>query len=56
MKFEIDDDAINSIVRESILKVIQRATWSHYTNIEMRIDGYGETHEADWIKHLKVVD
>lgn len=56
MKFEIDDEAINDLMRDSMLAVIKRAAGAHYTNIEMRINGKDERHEADWIKHLQVVD
>ena len=52
MYLHLDDEKINSLQRQSIVRLINRAKRAHMTNIVMRIGGKDVTLEADWIKHL----
>ena len=54
MRFEFDDDAINSLQMQSIRRLVERAKHAHHTNIYMRINGQDELVEADWLKHLRL--
>jgi hypothetical protein len=46
-------DAVNDMQERSIDRLIQRAKHAHYIDVDMRINGQNEHHEADWIKHMR---
>jgi hypothetical protein len=54
--FELDTDKINSLQLESLRKQIKRTKHAHFTNLQVRINGEFEYHEADWIKHLAEIE
>ncbi len=54
--FELDTDKINSLQLASLHHQIERAKHAHYTNLQVRIGGKFEYHEADWIKHLTEIE
>lgn len=55
MNLKIDEKHLNDVMRQGIAILIGRARGAHYTNAQVRINGQDELHEADWIKHLKIV-
>lgn len=46
-------DRINDLQITSIRRLIARAKGAHMTDIDMRINGQNERHEADWLKHMR---
>lgn len=55
MLFEIDDQHINDLQRESIEKMLATLPWSSRADITIRKDAQDHSFEADWLKHIKVV-
>lgn len=53
MKLEIPDEALSSLQKLSIERLIERAKHAHTTDIKMRINGQDLVIEADWIKNLR---
>jgi hypothetical protein len=52
IRFEIDTDKINDIQLKHMRETINRSRHAHWTNVELRINGKDERHEADWLKHF----
>lgn len=48
-------DAVNRIQADSIDQLIRRAKGAHHADVDLRINGQNEHHEADWIKHMRWV-
>lgn len=46
-------DKLNSLQHASVDLITQRARGAHMTDIDMRINGQNEHHQADWLKHLQ---
>lgn len=44
---------LNDLQIDSVNEQIKRCRQAHFTNIQIRINGEFEIHEADWIKHMK---
>lgn len=44
--------SINDIQCESVDKQIAICKQAHYTDLDVRINGQNQVHEADWIKHM----
>ena len=53
LTYTIDTGKINSMQLESMRRVIERSRHAHHTDVELRINGKDERHEADWLKHFK---
>jgi hypothetical protein len=55
MLFELNDDYINDLQRQSIIRLIERLKHAHYTDIviKTRINADDKIFEADWLKHLR---
>lgn len=51
----LTDKKINDLQTASIDGLIARCKQAHFVNVQIRINGEFETHEADWLKHLRRV-
>lgn len=51
--FVMRADSINELQVHSMVELLRRAGSAHYTDIVLRINGKDETHQADWLKHLR---
>jgi hypothetical protein len=51
----LTDRSINDLQVLSIDRLIKRCGAAHHVNVQIRINGQDEIHEADWLKHLKRV-
>lgn len=56
MKFELDDENINSKVARSMREAIRSAKDCNFTDIYVRADGEYKIFEADWLKYLKITE
>ena len=55
MLIEIEENAINDIVKAALLSTIALAREAHYTDVVIRINGQDVGRQADWIKHMKIL-
>lgn len=49
-------DSINDLQQASVDRQIRRCKVAHHTDLDVRINGKNESHEADWVKHMVRVD
>jgi hypothetical protein len=47
--------ALNELQIASVNRQIERCKRAHHTDLAVRINGENESHEADWIKHMRPV-
>lgn len=48
--------SINDIQAVSVAEQVKRTKQAHHTDLDIRINGQNESHQADWVKHLQAVD
>lgn len=56
MKVEIPDHCINEAMFHEMLRLIAMAKRARWTNAITRTDGIEQSFEADWIKHMVILD
>ena len=47
---------INDLQQRSLDRIVAKAKQSHFTNVVHRLNGKDVTEEADWIKHMDLVN
>lgn len=55
LKFELDTRYVNDVQLESLREILATSKAAHWTNVNFRINGKDEYHEADWLKHLNEI-
>jgi hypothetical protein len=56
MLLRIDNINLNGLMVSSLRRAIEQAKHAHHTDIEMRLGGKDVRFEADWIKHIVVIE
>jgi len=56
MRLEIDDEHLSETMRASLKNTIELAKEAHYTDAAIRINGRDVRRQADWIKHIRIVE
>lgn len=54
--FAIPLSKINDIQLESMCRAIKRCRGAHFTDLKIRINGQDEHYQADWFKHMLVIE
>jgi hypothetical protein len=56
VKFEIPDEHVNSLQVRSIYELLKAAKGMHYADVGMRINGQDVGFQADWLRHMTIIE
>jgi hypothetical protein len=54
MELEIEETALNDIMKENISEAIEVCKAARSTDIRIRVNGEYRYYEADWLKYLTI--